>query len=54
MQDSAEQVPVNHAPEIRAIKAMLPLKPVFVNPLERFKMIFNAVVTMEISFDNGI
>jgi hypothetical protein len=46
--------PVNHLPDIRAIKAILPLKPVFVDLLERFKMIFNAVVTMEISFDNGI
>ena len=54
MQDSAEQVPVNHLPDIRAIKAILPLKPVFVDLLERFKMIFNAVVTMEISFDNSI
>jgi len=44
MQDSAVQVPANHLPDIRSIKAILPLKPVFVDLLERFKMVLNALV----------
>ncbi len=44
MQNPAVQVTANHLLDIRTIKAILSLKPVLVDLLERFKMIFNALV----------
>ena len=44
MQDSAVQVPVNHLPDIRAIKAMLPLETVFIDLFEDLSMILHTLV----------
>jgi hypothetical protein len=44
VQDSAIQITVNHLPNIRTIKSILPLKPVLIDLLEHFKMVLNALV----------
>jgi hypothetical protein len=44
MHDSAVQVPVNHLPDIRVIKAILPLKLILIDLFERFKMVLDALV----------
>jgi hypothetical protein len=44
MQNPAVQVTVNHLLNIRTVETILPLKPVLIDLLERFKMVLNALV----------
>ena len=43
MQNAAVQVAINHLLDIRTVEAILPLKPVLVDQLKRFKMVLSAL-----------
>ena len=47
MKDSAVQVTVNHLPDIRTIKAILPFKPVFLNLLEGLKIVLVLAIYLD-------